>query len=430
LEILRHCLPSSVRRFLEELPESLDETYERVLREIKKPNRDHAQRLLQCLVVAIRSLRVEELAEILAVDFDDAEGVPKLNPRWRWEDQEQAHLSSCSSLIAIVGTGHSRVVQFSHFSVKEFLTSARLATSSQDLSRYHVVLEPAHTILAQACMSALLQLQDREEQNDVEKNAPLARYAAEHWVQHAQFEDVASRINGMEYLFDLDKPYFAAWCQLYDIDIDRSDSVFYQFTPIDKYGANTPLYYAALCGFPNLVEQLIVKHPQHVNAIGGYYMTPAVAALAGRHFQLAQVLHRNGSSVDPLGEFGSPLHSAAYYEDLEMVQVLLDHGAGVNTRSDFSSTPLGFASQGRFNDPRVVRLLLDHGADTNGVVLGGDLTPLHRASIHGRIEIARLLVEHGASVEVKDREGRTPLDVASGKQRDEIIKLLLEHRAK
>ncbi|KAI0269070.1 hypothetical protein BGY98DRAFT_1101256 [Russula aff. rugulosa BPL654] len=48
----KDCLPSSVRRFLDELPESLDETYERVLRDIKKPNRDHARRLLQCLVVA------------------------------------------------------------------------------------------------------------------------------------------------------------------------------------------------------------------------------------------------------------------------------------------------------------------------------------------------------------------------------------------
>ena len=138
LEILRHCLPSSVRRFLEELPESLDETYERVLREIKKPNRDHARRLLQCLVVAIRPLRVEELAEVVAFDFDDAEGtrIPKLKPSWRWEDQEQALLTSCSSLITIVGTGGSRVVQFSHFSIKEFLTSARLGTSSQDVSRY------------------------------------------------------------------------------------------------------------------------------------------------------------------------------------------------------------------------------------------------------------------------------------------------------
>ncbi|KAF8463735.1 hypothetical protein DFH94DRAFT_606114, partial [Russula ochroleuca] len=152
LEILRHCLPSSVWHFLEELPESLDKTYERVLREIKKPNQDHARHLLQCLIVAIWPLHVEELAEVLAIDFDNAEGIPKLNPNWRWENQEQALLTSCSSLIAIVVTGSSRVVQFLHFSVKEYLTSAHLATSSQDVSHYHIVLGTTHTILAQACL--------------------------------------------------------------------------------------------------------------------------------------------------------------------------------------------------------------------------------------------------------------------------------------
>jgi phosphate uptake regulator len=59
-----------VARILEELPETLDETYERVLREINKANREHARRLLQCLTVALRPLRVEELAEVLAIDFD------------------------------------------------------------------------------------------------------------------------------------------------------------------------------------------------------------------------------------------------------------------------------------------------------------------------------------------------------------------------
>ena len=70
---------------------------------MKKPNRDIARRVLQCLVVAIRPLRVVELAEVLAFDFNDAEGIPRLNSDWRWEDQEQALLIACSSLIAIVG---------------------------------------------------------------------------------------------------------------------------------------------------------------------------------------------------------------------------------------------------------------------------------------------------------------------------------------
>jgi Ankyrin repeats (3 copies) len=432
LVVLRDCLPSSVRHFLDELPESLDETYERVLREIKKPNRDHARRLLQCLVVAIRPLRVEELAEVLAIDFNDVEGIPKLNASWRWEDQERALLTSCSSLIAIVGTGRSRVVQFSHFSVKEYLTSERLATSSQDISRYHITFETAHTILAQACVSVLLPLDDHDEQDDVEKNAPLAVYAAEYWVRHAQFEDVVSRIKGMEDLFDVDKPYFAAWRELHDIDIEpRPGSVFFHFA-LGGRRTNIPLYYAALCGFANLVEQLIVKHPQHVNAIGGFYRTPAVAALAGRHFELAQVLHRNKSSVEPRGnDENTPLHSAACYGALEMVQVLLDYGVDVNAQNEYHNTPLDYASRsGHRNDARVARLLIAHGADPNSRESSRGFTPLHRASRFGRIEIVRLLIEHGANVEAKDDEGRTPLDWARGEQREEIIKLLSEHVAK
>ena len=84
LETLRHCLPPSVQGVLDELPEMLDETYERVLRDINKANRGHAHRLLHCLTVAIRPLRIEELAEVFAIVFDAAcqGGIPKLNPDW------------------------------------------------------------------------------------------------------------------------------------------------------------------------------------------------------------------------------------------------------------------------------------------------------------------------------------------------------------
>ncbi|KAI9430049.1 hypothetical protein H4582DRAFT_1585767 [Lactarius indigo] len=57
LEVLRHCFPSNVRQALEGLPESLDETYERILKGINKANRRHAHRLLQCLAAPARSLR-------------------------------------------------------------------------------------------------------------------------------------------------------------------------------------------------------------------------------------------------------------------------------------------------------------------------------------------------------------------------------------
>ncbi|KAH9177212.1 hypothetical protein EDB89DRAFT_2200060, partial [Lactarius sanguifluus] len=65
LETLRHSFPRNLRRVLEELPKSLDETYERLLKSISEDNREYACRLLHCLTAAIRPLRVAELAEIL-----------------------------------------------------------------------------------------------------------------------------------------------------------------------------------------------------------------------------------------------------------------------------------------------------------------------------------------------------------------------------
>ncbi|KAH9037401.1 hypothetical protein EDB83DRAFT_2524665 [Lactarius deliciosus] len=176
LDALRHCFPPNLRQFLNELPETLDETYERILRGINKAQTDNARRLLQCLAVAVRPLRVEELAELLAFDFQvpSSGGIPKLKDDWRWDDQEVAVLSTCSSLIAVVPDGGFRVVQFSHFSVKEYLTSPRLARSQGDVSRFHIDLHAAHTVLAQACLGTLLRLDEHADA----KGFPLVEYAA------------------------------------------------------------------------------------------------------------------------------------------------------------------------------------------------------------------------------------------------------------
>jgi len=395
LEMLRHCLPPSVRGVLDELPETLDETYERVLRDINKANREHALRLLHCLTVSIRPLRVEELAEVLAVDFNAARqgGIPKLNPDWRWADQHQAVLSTCSSLIAVVDDGDFRVVQFSHFSVKEFLTSDRLASSSEDVSRYHIFLKPAHTLLARACLGVLLRLDDTANKENA-KDIPLAEYAAQYWVDHARFEDVSSCISeAMEYFFDMDKPHWAAWIRVCNID------AYWDF--YSPYGVNDafPLYYASLCGFYDLVEHLISKNPEHISACGGHLVTPLVAALYKEHFQVAELLFL--------------------------------HSADVDVRGDCDNTPLTIACS--IGPEAVVPWLLDHGADINAPMEGG-YTSLHLAAWHGQLKSAQALLKHDLDVSPRKVLGAVPLHLAvdpirSHPDQFHIVQSLLDHGA-
>jgi ankyrin repeat protein len=477
LEALRHCLPPSVKGILDGLPESLDETYERVLKSINKANRDHAFRLLQCVTVAVRPLRVEELAEVLAVDFDAARngGMPNVKPDWRWPDQHQAVLSTCLSLIAIVDDGRYQVVQFSHFSVKEFLTSDRLACSSGDVSRYHILLSPAHTILAQACLGVLLRLDDHITEDNASDIplAPLTDYAAQHWVDHAQFEDVSSHIQDvMEYFFDAEKPHWAAWHHVYDID----DQKWFHFNPNSVIHKPVPLYYAALCGFYDLTEYLVVKNPEHINARGGRMVTPLVAALRGSHFRVADFLHTHGSDIHARGEWDrTPLHGASMDGFVDMMRWLLDHGADVNSRSvgglaplhlfmvlvrpeicrillehnadidardKFEKVPLHWAAMARFpgnakDTLKTMQLLLDHGADPN--VLDDDgCTPLHDSSWwkkenyneKGTVEGSRLLLDHGANIDAENNEGKTPLQLASEVGYREMVDFLSGRGAK
>ncbi|KAH9170743.1 hypothetical protein EDB89DRAFT_2097733, partial [Lactarius sanguifluus] len=289
LEVLRHCFPTNLRRILEELPKSLDETYKRILKEINNANREHAYRLLQCLAVASRPLRVEELAEVLAFDLSTG-GIPKLIADWRWEDQEEAVLSACSSLVSvIVDNGSRRVVQFSHFSVKEFLISDRLASCMEEVSRFYIPIEPCHVIIAQACLGVLLRLDDGTDKDSAEK-IPLVQYAAEYWDLHAETGNVELQIKDtMDCFFDMDKSHFSAWAQVrlrqqsvfkdtmdcfFDMDKShfsawaqvrlRQQSVFIMDSSNHQQRSShmpfpaAPLCFAAQKGFRSLVERLIL----------------------------------------------------------------------------------------------------------------------------------------------------------------------------
>jgi len=418
LEVLRHCFPSSVQRILEELPESLDETYERILREIKRPNQGHAHRLLQCLVAAVRPLQVKELAEVLAFDFN-AEGIPKLNPGWRWEDQDEAVMSACSSLVMIVKDGDSRVVQFSHFSVKEFLTADRLAEPIRDVSRYHIRLAAAHMILVRACLGVLLQLDDRIDRDSI-KSFPLARYAAQYWPTHARIENVSSRIkDGMECLFDAENPHFATWLWIYDED-QKGGSM---LTMRPEKPKAVPLYYAAMFGFRDLAEHLIAADPEHVTVWGGSEETPLHVAASAGHSDILSLLIEYGADVNGRNGNGEiPLHRASENGRLEAGKFLLNRAADIDVPSNFNHTALMLATLR--GHAEFAQMLLERGASIDARGSDLDWTPLHWAAAGGRIDVVRLLLDRGADARVRENRGFTASELGSHLGYREIVELL------
>ena len=466
LDMLRHTVEPDVRAMLAKLPKTLDETYERVLKGIHENNRERACRLLHCLAVAVRPLRVEELAEILTFDFDAAhEGIPKFHAERRPKDREEAVLSICSSLITIVDNRGSRVVQFSHFSVKEFLTSSHLASSTEQLSPYHTLPRPSHTILAQVCLGLLLH-SDSSDDNESVKASPLAEYAARNWITHAQFEDVASNVkDGMRSLFDRNRPHFAAWISLYNIDAESGGKLPSELP--------SPLYYSALCGFHALVQHIAIKHPQDVNATGGSFGLPLVAALYRNHFQVAEFLLEHSGGVDDRDErqqtalykaidrpgkvvleavrflvdhgadvnvqrddLWTPLHLAVNIGELSVARILLEHKADVNLRNDVGHIPLHLSCTREISQKDdssdIAKLLLERGANVNEKDKT-DSTPLHLASYHQKLKVVRVLLDHGANADAKDDQGKTPLQLALWGQSQEdgvgVALVLLEHCA-
>ena len=400
------------------MPKTWDETYEKALLNIDVEQQEYAQRLFQWLTVSIRPLRVDELAEILAIRFS-SDSIPDYNTGWRSGDAKEAVLSTCSSLVIVANVGGSPVVQFSHVSVKEFLTSERLATMGRELSCYHILPRPAHTVMAKACLTILVTLDDRVDKMNI-KNFPFALYAARHWIEHAQFDDVLSHIQDVLFrLFDSHKPHFRAWIWLYDPDLDQEN---HMSTPHPTRPQASPMYYAALCGLRGVSEDLVNAHPQDLNSRSGTRGTPLHAALDKGHQSVALLLLERGADICCLdSQNRTPLHIACR-GCTDVVLVLIDRGVDLNAEDDSRETALHVASQWGCDD--IIQLLLNHGAKVDHRDSGG-WTPLHVASHEGHKKIVHLLFDHGADANRPDNGGWTPLHLASWEGREDIVRLLL-----
>jgi hypothetical protein len=282
--------------------------------------------------------------------------------------------------------------------------------SKMDISRYHhIPLEPAHTVMAQACLSILLQLRLHIDEARIDE-FPLVFYAVKYFGDHAEFGNVLSHIwDGVGHLLDADEPHFAAWFWIRRVHLSNKPKV---PQPPDV----TPLHYVVEHGYRGLVDYLISKRPEDLN-VRSKYGTPLHAALNQKHADVAQLLLEHGIGVDVRDMLSrTPLHLAADHGFLGVTRTLVERNADTNARDIFGDTPLHrmmadwFLKPETTQDCRIdaMKFLLEHGADPDAKN-DDHRTPLHEASYNGSVKGAQLMLEHGANIHARDKEGQTPL---------------------
>jgi len=119
------------------------------------------------------------------------------------------------------------------------------------------------------------------------------------------------------------------------------------------------------------------------------------------------------------GDGFTGLGFAAFFGHEEVARALLTMGANAHlaARNTLGVSPLHSACASR--SVNVVKLLLDHGADPNAAE-GNGMTPLHTAAGGGNREIVDMLLAAGADKTRRATDGSTAADVARAHGHAEI----------
>jgi cytohesin len=168
------------------------------------------------------------------------------------------------------------------------------------------------------------------------------------------------------------------------------------------------------------VAELLIEKGADVNVKDRKGRTPLDFAVTGKRAETEELIRKNGGER---GEYKMTIYQAASIGDLETVEKLLESGTDVNQKIRQGYTPLMAAGT-----KEIAEFLISKGASVNESTIFG--TALHEAVNRRRYEVAKVLLENGASVDAKTNVGKTPLDMAIKWKQKKIADLLRKHGGK
>ena len=192
--------------------------------------------------------------------------------------------------------------------------------------------------------------------------------------------------------------------------------------------SQTALTYAAMTGHDKVTQRLISAHAD-IEVVDNDGKTPLIWAIISRNTQTVSLLVEAGANVNqPDIKGASPLIYSLTQSSPDITRKLIDSGAEVDVvlKKSNMNTLILAAMQG---DTYIIQALINKGIDVNSTTTAG-VTPLLAAIVTNKKAAAKLLLASGARLNDKDKVGRSAIFYSANAKIDpEIAQMLIEKGA-